>query len=516
MEQELRKPGLRMPNWFYWGIALAGAYIIYRTSEVLVPFILSFVLAYILDPIVDAYERKGVKREHAIALVFVIVLIALILFIAIILPPVVRQMRQVEAGASKYLREVHHQGERELIKQQDDQEVPSPSPSVPAGVTPTIQPSESPAVGTSETPAAFTSSPTPSPGTLSNEGPAPKEGAYIDSISVFWLGLITRYPILKEHIGDEKTVRKIIAEREKEIASYSVKILGGISTWALSSLSNLMFIILVPLLTFYFLCVIDPLKDRILFLITDEEKKREVMTISSEINVMLGNYLKGQLTVSFLVGFSVATVAFLLSLVFHTKYSLLLGFLTGVTCIIPYFGAILSTTVAILIGLLTATTNPLLAALVFPACLLAINQLFDNFITPRIVGEQVGLHPLWTLFALLAGGKLFGVAGMIIAVPIAATIKICLIRLFPRLIEPIPHEEVKSTIARQRKPAQAQEPLQPAPVDAVGEPATTARLEESTGTGNAGGAEKEEQPAAPVSVDEAANEQKKAPGKKKK
>ncbi len=197
----------------------------------------------------------------------------------------------------------------------------------------------------------------------------------------------------------------------------------------------------MPLLTFYFLCVIDDLRERILYLIPDQEHREEIVSMGEEINVMLVKYLKGQIYVCVLVGIAITIGAFIITQFFGTKYALLLGFITGLTSIVPYFGALISTTFGILIGLFTATHDPILAAVAILVMMLLVNQLFDNVITPRIVGEQVGLHPLWTFFALLAGSKILGLAGMLVAVPIAATIKIFMIRLFPQLVAPLPGRE---------------------------------------------------------------------------
>ncbi|MDQ7824444.1 MAG: AI-2E family transporter [Candidatus Eremiobacteraeota bacterium] len=462
---------LPIPKWFYWILAALGCYILYRVNDVLMPFIVSFVVAYFLDPFVDYLERRGNRRIAAILKVYLLCFLIIALFFLLVVPPVFRQMRQIERNISRYLDTVHEEGEEEYNRHLQDgpqgtpQVIPPPlltsSPAYPTAAPPAgSQPSAS--TGSLPVPSLDQGSPSPSPAsmaplpsskpaseplskfrTLSDEEikEKQKENMLIENLSFFWLGLTKRYPVLREHFGDEKSVVKYLQAKQEEIAGYSVRILSGISNWALSSLSHVIALVLVPILTFYFLCVIDPLKERLLFLIGHKHYKRELIQVSHEINVMLVNYLKGQVVVSFLVGVTITIGASLVSLFFHTKYSLLLGCLTGVTCIIPYFGAVVSTLMAFLIGLFTASHSHLLAALFMVGMMLLVNQLFDNVITPRIVGEQVGLHPLWTLFALLAGGKLLGFLGMLIAVPIAASIKICLIRIFPRLVEPVTDDD---------------------------------------------------------------------------
>ena len=444
MECDSERRGLRLPRWFYWGLALLGAYILYRANEVLLPFVLSFVFAYIMDPFVDRIEKKGVKRTWAILRVFSLVFVTAVIFIIAIIPPVIKQIDQVENGIVAYYKDVYAEGEQEYLRQQEEKR------EKPGGDVTPVQPDEQGGNSTIPEPTPSTSpgvTPTPPGGTPvpgAGDTPASRTGLNSDNIDIIWLGLVKKHSYLKiveQKFGNVEAIKKFLVERQEKIAGFTVKILGELSSRVLSSASNIILVVLLPLLTFYFLCIIDPLWDRILFLITDPEHKREVICIASEINVMLGNYLKGQITVSLIVGVTVATLSYLLSFFFHHHYSLLLGFITGITCIIPYFGALISCFAGIVIGLFTASVNPLFAALAIIIMLVLVNQTMDNFVTPRIVGEQVGLHPLWTLFALLTGGKLFGVAGMLIAVPIAATIKICLIRLFPRLVETIPEKE---------------------------------------------------------------------------
>ena len=69
---------------------------------------------------------------------------------------------------------------------------------------------------------------------------------------------------------------------------------------------------------------------------------------------------------------------------------------------------------------------------------LVINQVFDNIVTPRVVGGGVGLNPVVAIFALILGARLFGIWGMLLSVPVAASIQVVLFRLFPKLTTPTP------------------------------------------------------------------------------
>ncbi|MHC9544240.1 MAG: AI-2E family transporter [Vulcanimicrobiota bacterium] len=479
MEHNSEVKGLKLPDWFYWILAVIGCFILYKVKEVFLPFIISFVLGYILDPFVDVLEKKGVPRTHAVMRVFLIVFLLFVLFIILIVPPVVRQADQLQNSISRYLGEVQREGMLQYdrhSKEQGDHLDPTATPSttavsssrepspgrdgsgriLPTPVTGTGTPALPAPTGTETSPASSTMREASPSDAVQSDGDH-QNSAYVSQVSIIYLGLINRYPILKQHFGDEQALIGMLKSKQEQIGQVAMKILSSISSWLIGSLSHVVFIILVPIMTFYFLCVIDPLKERIMYLIKDRRHKEEVLLISSEINLMLVKYLKGQIMVSGLFGLCIMVAAYIVSLFFHSKYELLLGCIAGVMSIVPYFGMAITLIAGSLITFFTATQNPLVAAIIILVVIIIVNQAFDNFISPKIVGEQVGLHPLWTLFALLAGGKLFGVMGMLIAVPIAATIKIFLIRLFPELVEEIPKDITTVQSVREPQNGDAQE-----------------------------------------------------------
>jgi predicted PurR-regulated permease PerM len=115
------------------------------------------------------------------------------------------------------------------------------------------------------------------------------------------------------------------------------------------------------------------------------------------------------------------------------QYSILIGLFAGILYAVPYVGASSTALLVFLVALATHNDNSLHAAWVPPIAVLINNQAFDLFISPRILGKSVGLHPVLSLFALLAGGQLFGLAGMVLAVPIAASIQEIIFEIYPLL-----------------------------------------------------------------------------------
>jgi predicted PurR-regulated permease PerM len=106
-------------------------------------------------------------------------------------------------------------------------------------------------------------------------------------------------------------------------------------------------------------------------------------------------------------------------IVIGMKYPLALGMLGGLANIIPYFGPYIGAIPAIAVALTISPMKAVWTALVF----IAAQQIDNNFISPRMMEERLGLHPVATIFAVLAGGEFFGVPGMLLAVPAAAILR---------------------------------------------------------------------------------------------
>ena len=145
-----------------------------------------------------------------------------------------------------------------------------------------------------------------------------------------------------------------------------------------------------------------------------------------EIDHLLKNYLLGNLTVSILVAVIVTLGLKLIGM----DFALVCGILVGALNIIPYFGAILGAVPAVLIGLLSSVKQ---AAAVVVVMVIA-QQLESNIITPRIVGEKIGVHPIAVLLGVLVWGKLLGIWGILLAVPATGVLKILLHYLLNQLI----------------------------------------------------------------------------------
>ena len=156
-------------------------------------------------------------------------------------------------------------------------------------------------------------------------------------------------------------------------------------------------------------------------------KKRTLYTVYSYVargTKIFYDYLYGAFLDAILVGF---VLGIALS-AFKIPYGLLLGIFIGLCNLIPYFGAILSSTISVIITYIT--TGNIITALIALAIILVIQQIDANLIQPRVVGGSVGVRPFYVLVAITVGGALFGFAGILLSVPMAAFAKMCIIDIF--------------------------------------------------------------------------------------
>jgi len=180
-------------------------------------------------------------------------------------------------------------------------------------------------------------------------------------------------------------------------------------------------ILLLPILAFYFLRDWDKLVERVASLIP----RNHVLTITSlarESDEVLGAFIRGQFLVMVALGLFYAAGMSLVGL----KLGLLIGLIAGLISFIPYLGATAGLVMAVLAALVQAQGVDL-KLLLLVGVVFAAGQLLESYVlTPRIVGDKIGLHPVAVIFAVMAGGQLFGFTGMLLALPMAAVSNVML------------------------------------------------------------------------------------------
>jgi predicted PurR-regulated permease PerM len=178
----------------------------------------------------------------------------------------------------------------------------------------------------------------------------------------------------------------------------------------------LLFIVVVPVVAFYMLLDWDRLIARIDALLPRDHAP-VIRELASEINRVLAAFVRGQLSVCLVMGTFYAITLMLAGL----QFGLIVGAIAGAITFIPYVGALVGGALAIGLALFQFWGDWMSLGIV--AVIFAVGQFLEgNVITPRLVGNSVGLHPVWLLFALSAFGSLFGFVGMLVAVPVAASI----------------------------------------------------------------------------------------------
>jgi predicted PurR-regulated permease PerM len=183
--------------------------------------------------------------------------------------------------------------------------------------------------------------------------------------------------------------------------------------------------ILAPVLAFYILKDIDNFKSKIDKWLP-ERHFTDIWQLARQINVVLIRFIRGHLILVAIIGFMIASAMALLGL----EYAVMLGIIAGIAELIPYFGPIIGAVPAVAIGL---TYSKIMAVKVILAILI-VQQIEGNFLAPKILGQSVGLHPLFIILVLLAGAELYGVVGMLLAVPVAAIFRIILSFLYQKFV----------------------------------------------------------------------------------
>lgn len=174
---------------------------------------------------------------------------------------------------------------------------------------------------------------------------------------------------------------------------------------------------IVPFLVFYILKDFDVF-ERLLVSMLPRSRRKSIVTLLRDIDSALGNYIRGQLLVCLIIG-GLAYIGYLL---IGMPYALLFAGVVAVFNIVPYMGPFLGAAPAIVMASTVSWRLVLLVAIVNTAC----QVLEGNVISPQVVGRRLHLHPLSIIFALLVGGEVAGMLGLILAVPIFAAFKVVL------------------------------------------------------------------------------------------
>ena len=314
-------------------------------SVVMLPVILSGLLFYLLNPLVDLMEKYKINRVLAISIIFVIIAFLLIVGLAVAIPNLQRQV---------------------IIFAQN---VPS----------------------------------------------------YIEDADRVIDDLVTK------RLPDDfrPQLEQVLAQFSTQATAWASNISSKAVNWVSAIISGtsqvIVALIIMPFMLFYLLRDGKGLRDYITQFLPN--KLREpVGKVLSDVNQQLANYVRGQITVAVIV----AIMFIIFFKIIGLRYAVALGVTAGVLNLVPYLGSFLAMIPALVLGLIAGPVMLLKVIIVF-----IVEQTIEGrFVSPLILGSQLNIHPITTLFVLLTSGSMFGIWGVLLGIPIYASAKVVISAIF--------------------------------------------------------------------------------------
>ena len=327
-------------------VALALAALI-SLREILMPFAIGALIAYLGDPLVDRLEERSFSRTTGVVIVFGLFLGVLALMIAVVVPLVLQQLSELAAAI-------------------------------------------------------------------------PEAYRWLSSVAVpklqAWLRLS---PINLPEID----WRTSLTEHWSSVGKVTGGVVQQVTTSSLSLLAGLLNAALVPVVAFYLMRDWDLVMAGIMRLVP----RTLVGGVSSAVNeahTVLEAFVRGQLVVMGAQALIYSLGLWMVGL----NYAVVLGLVAGAASIIPYAGAVIGVGSALLVGYLQFGLDVWALGLI--GSIFIVGQLIESFaLTPLLIGDRIGLHPVAVIFALMAGGQLAGFTGILIALPVAAVLLVFCRRL---------------------------------------------------------------------------------------
>ncbi len=258
----------------------------------------------------------------------------------------------------------------------------------------------------------------------------PVMGKQMDTLSVIIPKVIewlqdTILPWLKDNFGIDEgmisipTLKAVLSDNLGKASSAADWMVKAVVHSGAALLEWIFYIILIPVVMFYLLC------DWVQFVkgirnLFPRDLEPAFTKIMNECDEVLSAFFRGQLIVMVVVGTLYATGLTIIGL----QVGLVVGVIAGIVSIVPYLGFIVGITIATIAALVQfgSFSSVLLVWLVF----VVVHVIENIFLLPNLMGNRIGLHPVAVIFAILAGGCLFGFLGVLLALPVASVIMVCI------------------------------------------------------------------------------------------
>jgi predicted PurR-regulated permease PerM len=216
---------------------------------------------------------------------------------------------------------------------------------------------------------------------------------------------------------DQESLVQGLQSYWREVSQALVGVLGSVSRGSQAVLQWLVNLVLIPVVTFYLLRDWDKLMQNVKSLVP-RKYEATVSGLFTEVDEVLGAFIRGQLMVMVALGVIYAVGLWLVGL----DLAFIIGMGAGLLSIVPYLGTFIGVVAGVIAALFQFqdVLHPTLTLLVF-----GIGQSLESMVlTPKLVGDRIGLHPVAVIFAVLAGGQLFGFLGILLALPVASALMV--------------------------------------------------------------------------------------------
>jgi predicted PurR-regulated permease PerM len=346
-------------------LATAGlitvVWLLSTTGALLAPFVLSMVLAYALDPLVDRLQKRRVPRGLAIAILALPALAVVAALFLLVLPAAFRQLGEVASDVPLFFQRLAAWIEVSRAR------------------------------------------------LLSIDLPLIDEEALLQRLRDV----------------DSAAVVAFLQEREKDLGAWVWSSVLGLGRGLGSVFTVLGYVALMPVLTFYLLRDWDGVTATFARLLP-EKSQAGFVTFALDCDNLISRYLRGQVMVAIALGLITGVGLW----VTRFPYAGTLGLIVGIFSVVPYLGIVLSLIPAVFIALVSGSVG---VSLLKVGIVYGGAQLLEGtLISPRVVGDSVGLHPVWVVLALSLGGFFFGFVGLLIGVPAAAVTKLVVVHALER------------------------------------------------------------------------------------